>query len=231
MLTASRFIAAMTIVIALVVSPRLTVAGGIIVHGTASGAAARTTTGTLESIPEVVLPDEGGHVEQEAGSSIVLPDVMSIGTATVSTTGTIGSAAATTRSVAALEDVNLLNGLITAKRVVAVSRSEGDGRTAHSSSVGSALIGLVIDGVSFGAVTPAENTRIDLPGIGAVVLNEQTQQGNGWRTSALTVNMIRLIIDGTRGGDVVVGSVHSGVTLPAPRTAAELAPARATHRD
>ena len=73
-------------------------------------------------------------------------------------------------------------------------------------------------------MTPAPNTRIDLPGVGYVVLNEQTVSGDGVTTSGITVNMIHVVLQtvlpgGPLGGggvqhagDIIVGSAASSVS-------------------
>src|SRR5205814_8467236 len=70
-------------------------------------------------------------------------------------------------------------------------------------------------------VTPSPNTTIPIPG-GAVILNEQIFEGDGVHTSALTVNMIHVVLNdpltGTITGDIVVSSAHSDVNfVPAPK--------------
>src|SRR3989475_7878553 len=55
------------------------------------------------------------------------------------------------------------------------------------------LADLVVNGVqvtTFGDATVAPNTRITLPGVGYVVLNEQLPTGDGVHASGLTVNQI-----------------------------------------
>ena len=64
---------------------------------------------------------------------------------------------------------------------------------------------------------PAPNTRMDLPGVGYVVLNEQIPTGDGVTSSGITVNMIHVVLQqvGLGGvqttGNIVVGSASSGV--------------------
>jgi hypothetical protein len=102
-----------------------------------------------------------------------------------------------------------------------MSSSTADGSTARSTAEGSTLIGLSINGYTPGDVTPAPNTTIPIPG-GAVILNEQIESGDGVHTSALTVNMIHVVLKdpltGTITADIVVSSAHSDVNfVPAPK--------------
>src|SRR5207249_7502318 len=101
--------------------------------------------------------------------------------------------------------------------LLAVATSYANGVTASSEASGSALVGLVVNGLSYGDVPPAPNTRLDLPGVGYVVLNERIRTGDGVHSTGLTVNMIHVyLIDATLGtltGEIVVGSAQSAASL------------------
>lgn len=200
-------------------SPGSAVAGPNLVGGHASGLEARTAHGSIDRVPEVVLPDDGGRVD-DATTAITVPEVASVAASSVVTTGSATARGAEVVSTATVEDVNLLNGLITARRVVAASRSRSDGRTATSSADGSTFVGLVIDGVALGDVKLAANTRIDIPGVGTLMLNFHVPHGTGGRSSGLTVTMIHLMLDGPGGGEITVASAHSEVTTGTERVAA-----------
>jgi hypothetical protein len=85
-------------------------------------------------------------------------------------------------------DIALLGGLIIAAEVKAVSTTTHDTTGFHRSAAGSELVGAVIDGNAI-TIQPAPNTRIDLAGIGHVVLNEQTKTSD-----CFTVNMIHVFV-------------------------------------
>ncbi len=125
-------------------------------------------------------------------------------------------------SSATLGVVNLLNGLITADGVVAMTSSSIGDAGANSNAEGSSLANLVVGGSEVS--DPAPNTRMSLPGVGYVLLNEQLPTGDGETTSGMTVNMIHVVLQqpilGLLGqvigyrtvGDIVVGSATSSVT-------------------
>jgi hypothetical protein len=153
--------------------------------------------------------------------NITVPNVAASTTLGVVTTGSIGPNTASAQSSATVEQVNLLKGAVAAQLVVAMSNSTADGSTAKSTAEGSTLIGLSINGSTPVDVTPSPNTTIPIPG-GAVILNEQILEGDGVHTSALTVNMIHVVINdpltGTITGDIIVASAHSDVNfVPAPK--------------
>jgi hypothetical protein len=124
-------------------------------------------------------------------------------------------------STATLGVVNLLNGLITADGVVAVASSTIGGDAVNSNAEGSSLANLIVNGAQVS--DPAPNTRMNLPGVGYVVLNEQRVTGDGVTTSGITVNMIHVVLQqpvlGLLGqvigyqkvGEIIVGSANSAV--------------------
>jgi hypothetical protein len=191
------------------------------VSGEAFGVSVDAAGVVVGPTPHVVLPPDGGMVRDQI-LRISVPDVVTSATLEVVTTGSIGAGTASAQSSATVEELNLLNGLITARLVVAMSSSTADGGRATSSAEGSALIGLSINGGAPADVTPAPNTRISpVPGV-TVILNEQIFAGDGVHTSALTVNMIHVVLEdpltGVIKGHIIVSSAHSDVNfVPAPK--------------
>jgi hypothetical protein len=190
------------------------------VSGEAFGVSVNAVGVRVGPTPHVVLPPDGGMVKEEI-LSITVPNVAASTTLGVVTTGSIGPATATAQSTATVEEVNLLNALVRARLVVAVSSSAADGSTAASNAEGSTLVGLSIGGSPPTDVTPSPNTRISIPGA-TVILNEQIASGDGVRTSALTVNMIHVVLNdpltGVITGDIIVASAHSDVNfVPTPK--------------
>ncbi len=116
---------------------------------------------------------------------------LATGTAATTTSGAAGESGVT--SVATVFDVNLLDGLITAANVTAIATATAAGYDAS----GSAFDGMVVNKVPVGPMV-APNTRITLPGVGYVILNEQVTADG-----ALTVNMIRLVV--TSGANALRG--------------------------
>ena len=113
-----------------------------------------------------------------------------------------------------LENVSLLSGLITADGVTALASSALSDGAASSNAEGSLLDNLVVNGTSISSDV-APNTRVDLPGVGYVVLNEQIPSGDGVTSSGLTVNMIHVVLlnalTGAQTGEIIVGSASSSV--------------------
>ncbi len=190
------------------------------VSGEAFGVSVNAAGVRVGPTPHVVLPSDGGMVSDQL-LNITVPNVAASTTLGVVTTGSIGPNTASAQSSATVEQVNLLKGAVAAQLLVAMSNSTADGSTAKSTAEGSTLIGLSINGSTPVDVTPSPNTTIPIPG-GAVILNEQILEGDGVHTSALTVNMIHVVINdpltGTITGDIIVASAHSDVNfVPAPK--------------
>jgi hypothetical protein len=202
------------------------------VSGRAYGVYASTPLGSTGQAPLAVLPAVSGtdgemaHAESDAlsaGSALSADFLNSV------TSGAIGReadpSAAGAQSVASLGNVNILSGLITATGVIANVASTRTASGAVSDANGSSFSDLVVAGtpVTSGEGTVAPNTRMDLPGVGYAILNEQTLTGDGVSSSGITVNMIHVVLQqpilGLLGqvigyqtvGNIIVGSATSSV--------------------
>ena len=172
-----------------------------------------TTATVNQKAPSAVLP-AGGTMAQDQASAVAIADMVTAQDAFAIVTGD-GTDASDAVSSATLESVSILTGLITADGIVAMASSTVDGTGANSNAEGSSLANLVVNGVAVS--DPAPNTRMDLPGVGYVVFNEQIPTGDGVTSSGITVNMIHVVLQqlGLFGyettGEIIVGSASSGV--------------------
>ena len=184
------------------------------VSGQGYAAAVNLATGT-QQFAGAALPPEGGMVDAGVDAAAVT-STLTASTLNSITTGMADSAVGSAQTSAEAADVSILNGLITARQVLGVAASYVNQQAAGSGADGSALLDLVVNGVSL-AGTPPPNTRIDLAGVGYVVLNEQTPTGNGVTTSGISVNMIHVVLrnalTGLTTGEIVVGSATSAVAF------------------
>jgi len=179
-------------------------------QASAFGVAVRTAT-INQTAPSAVLPADGTLAQSQAsdvtvGTWVTAQDVFA--TATGATDDALSDAV----SSATLGTVNILDGLITADGVVAMASSTVD----NSNAEGSSLANLVVNGTQVS--DPEPNTRLDLPDVGYVVLNEQIATAGG-----MTVNMIHVVLQqpvlGLLGvvtgyrttGNIIVGSASSSV--------------------
>jgi hypothetical protein len=202
------------------------------VSGRAFGAYASTPVGSTGQAPLAVLPAVSGtdgdmaHAESDglsAGNALSADFLNSITTGAIGREGNPSAAGA--QSAASLGNVNIMSGLITATGVIAQVASTRTASGAVSDANGSGFSDLVVGGrqVTSGEGTVAPNTRMDLPGVGYAVLNEQTRTGDGVASSGITVNMIHVVLQqpiiGLLGqvigyqtvGNIIVGSASSSV--------------------
>lgn len=186
------------------------------VAGQARAAAVNTPAVGSQTFAAVTLPLAGGMEHADADTAGVA-NTLGASSLTSITSGQVDQGLVSVTATAEAADVNILNGLIAAKAVLALATSYANGTTAASESDGSTLLTLVIAGVSYADGAPAPNTRVDLPGVGYVVLNEQISSGDLVHSTSLTVNMIHVyLIDALSGapaGEIVVGAATSTATL------------------
>jgi len=177
------------------------------VSGQALGASVKTLATNLQS-GQVTLPAGGGFVSADV-DALGAPEI-AVDALTTMTSGMSDAQASTAQSTAHLEHVNILSGLITAETVIAATSSwvsDAAGRNAE----GSSFTNLVVNGVPLGTgdYLPGPNTRVDLPGVGYAVLNEQIASG----ASGIKVNMIHVVLrdplTGLTTGEIIVASASS----------------------
>ena len=183
--------------------------------GHATAAIVNTPATGSQTFAAATLPTAGGMTSADADAATV-PNLLGADGLRSIATGQFGDSGASVTATAETANLNVLNGLITAKAVVALATSYATGATAASEANGSTLLALVVNGVAYDDGPPAPNTRINLPGTGYVVLNEQIAQGDGIHTSALTVNMIHVYLTdaltGSTTGEIIVGSAQSSAS-------------------
>lgn len=179
----------------------------LVAQGTATGQSYGVSVATAavnQKVASAVLP-AGEMIAQNQAGDVAVGGLVTAQNvfAIVNGGGTDGSDAV---SSATLGAVNILNGLITADGVVAMATST----IGNANADGSSLANLVVNGTQVD--DPAPNTRMNLPGVGYVVLNEQIPTSGG-----MTVNMIHVVLQQTAlgltrtTGNIIVGSATSSV--------------------
>lgn len=180
------------------------------VGGTGYGSSVRTSglVGTTTQSPAATLPSTGGYAVGES-QSFAVPNMVNASWLTAVTTGGVSPGeAASSQTVSGVENVNVLNGLVRAENVTAIASSYAGSGGAASNADGSGFVNLIVNGTSFTSEV-APNTRIDIPLVGYVVLNEQIRNGDGVSSSSIQVNMIHARL--LNGSEVILGSASSSV--------------------
>ncbi|HEU5185790.1 MAG TPA: choice-of-anchor P family protein [Gemmatimonadaceae bacterium] len=177
------------------------------VGGSGYGSSVRLL-GTTTQSPVASLPSGGGYDVGEA-QSFGVPDAVSAQWLTAVATGSVSSGESpASQTVSEAESVSVLNGLVRADAVTAVASSYVTDAGAASNATGSGFVNLVVNGVAY-TTDVAPNTRVDIPLVGYVVLNEQIPSGDGASSSGIQVNMIHVRL--LNGGEIILGSASSSV--------------------
>ena len=176
--------------------------------GTAYGTLLSVSPGTSnlnsgETANTSLCTETTGVTNTNSVTGVSLPPVGSTGVIdTAVSSGTVSNGTAST-ATANVAGISLLGGLITANTVTAVSSSIfGPGGFSTSSSGTTFTDGQVL-GVPV-LVNVAPNTRIILPGIGSVTLNEQVSSVTS-TSASLTINMIHIRVAQTNSLGLPVG--------------------------
>ena len=146
-------------------------------------------------------------------AAIDLPLVGSTGT--VSTTADTYASPLRSRTSATTQGVNLLGGLIKATAVRAVSSVTRSSSGFTTSASGTTLVGLVINDQAISA-NAAPNTKINLAGLGYVMINEQVKP----YPYRLNVNALRVVVNTANtlgvlpGTQVIVSAAVSQLSNP-----------------
>jgi len=151
-------------------------------------------------------------------------EIAHVGVPGVLSTGVIESRAATSdsgdtqtsRTSSEVHDADVLSGLITADEIKAASATSHSGNGFRTSAGGSQFLNLVVDGRPISAHV-APNTKIRLPGVGRVVLNEH-KRTVGADSASFTVNMIHVYVTHdlsgvAKGTQIVVAHATSDLEL------------------
>jgi hypothetical protein len=158
----------------------------------------------------VQLPPEGGSVSDSSPGA-----GYGVGNAVGSTTGIVTSSQGDVGtgiviSTTTLADGELLGGVVRAHAVQIVATTSG-GRPSASVTFGS----LIVAGIAY--ENPQPNTRIEVPGVGIVIVNEQLVGGDGRDVGAIIVRAVRLqtteplLFDLPRGTDIILAHAAAGV--------------------
>jgi hypothetical protein len=160
-----------------------------------------------------------GITHTNTAASVSAPPLLSTGTidtkaaSETTATGVAATGSATTQSA------SVLGGLVKATVIQSVSTTSQDSSTGalSTSAAGTKFVGLVVAGTPISG-TPAPNTKIGLPGVGYVILNQQAG-ASGKSRADLTVIAIHVYVTQANpkakpGTQVIVSFASSGLGAP-----------------
>jgi len=169
--------------------------------------------GIVAQSPVATLPTTGGMATGQV-DAFGVPGSVDAQRLNAVTTGAVDSKKTGAQSTSEVEDVSTAGGAITADVVTAVATSYFGQFTGGSDATGSGFTNLAVNGVPV-TEEVAPSTRVDLPGVGYAILNEQIPTGNGVTSWGMTVNMIHVVFQdflGLTTGEIIIGSATSSVT-------------------
>ena len=191
------------LVLPLTWAPRAVMAQGT---ATCSSYGVGVTTATVNQLLASAVVSAGELMAQDQAGDVAVPGLVTAQNvfAIANGGGDDGSDAV---SSATLGAVNILNGLITADGVVAMATST----IGNANADGSSLANLVVNGVQVD--DPAPNTRMNLEGVGYVVLNERIPTSGGIKVNMIHVVLQQTVLGITRTtGNIIVGSASAKVS-------------------
>ena len=151
-------------------------------------------------------------------ASVSVPPLLSTGTVKTSATSVATPGGPASVSTATTQGASALGGLVKATTVRSVSSTtEHAPGSFGTSAAGTEFVGLVVAGHHISG-TPAPNTKITLPGVGYVILNQQVSTVTKTRAS-LTVIAIHVVVTkpsptAKPGTQIIVSFAESGLAGP-----------------
>jgi hypothetical protein len=180
--------------------------GGIVT----SGRSALSTLGCTSTV---------GITHTNTAASVGVPGTLTTGTIDTSAASQATSTADNSVGTSTVQGVSALGGLVAATAVDSVSTTSRDSSTGELSisSAGTEFLGLTVAGIPITG-TPAPNTKLTLPGVGFVELNQQ--YGHAYKkTATLTVIGIHIVVTLSTplapvGTNIVVAFANSSLGGP-----------------
>jgi hypothetical protein len=196
------------------------------VAGDAYGVAVGKPPAPVPNSAYIQLPPEGGNLADSSPSA-----GYGLGSSAASTTqintSTVGDAGSgNVTSTSTMMDGELLGGVVRVRDArVTVTASASGGRASSSASV--TYGALIVAGVSY--PNPSINQRIDIPGVGFVIVNEQIVGGDGRESASVVARAAHLTITASSLMDLVSGTelmlAHASAGVPDVSAARPVAPA------
>ena len=177
-------------------SPALAKTGKIGFEGTAYGTSvnvANVVKSGRSALSSLGCTDQVGVIHTNTAASVTAPELLT-GTIDTSAASETTSTGVASTSMTTVQGATLLGGLVSATTLESVATTSRDNSTKKfsNSAAGTEFLGLTVAGVPVSG-TPAPNTKLALPGVGYVILNQQTGHIGGSKAS-LTVIAIHVVV-------------------------------------
>lgn len=161
--------------------------------------------GLLTSSPtfRVTMPCGGTNdvLKDNTGAALDIPLVLDSGTVQDTIQGSTTTTTADGESTSTIEDLNLLDGLVTATGIRSVATASRAGGVTTLSSAGSQFATITVAGAPLIVADIAPNTIINLLGVGTLYLNRVIKTAN-----SIEVRALELVISVAQIGGLPVGA-------------------------
>jgi hypothetical protein len=160
-----------------------------------------------------------GVQKTNTAASVNAAPALTTGTLDTSTASETTATGVATASASTVQSVSLLGGLVAASAVTSVSTTSRDNSTGALavSAAGTQFASLSVAGIPVSG-TPAPNTRIGLPGVGYVLLNQQTSSIGAVAANMTVIGIHVVVTIGTplasAGTQIYVGYATSSLGGP-----------------
>jgi len=170
------------------------------------------TSGT--TAVSMLCTEQTGMSNSNSVAGVSLPPLAVTGVIDTSVSSAEVNGGSASTAIATVNGLNLLGGLVTADAVKSVSSSISSSGGFSTSSAGTIFTNAAVLGLPI-LIDVAPNTRIVLPGIGYVILNEQISKVDS-TSASLTVNAVHIHVSQTNvlglpiGAQLIVANAQSG---------------------
>jgi len=173
-------------------------------YGTELAAAAVAIVNAGPSAVSKLCTESTGVTNSNDVAGVSLPNILSTGAIDTSVASTAGSNSTASTATSNVTGINVLTGTITADAIKSVSSSISTSGTYSTSSNGTLFTNVNVLGVAISA-NVAPNTRINLPGLGYVILNQQISDVTA-SSARLTVNGVHVFVTTANSLNLPVGA-------------------------
>lgn len=176
-------------------------------------------TATIGRVALINCPCYGtlGRTRSHTLNAVSLGDgaVLQLGVASSTSYTRKTATAAVVRNASTITGLRLFDGVITADAITAQANTAANSTAARSNAIGSSFVNLSVAGQPV-ASNVGPDTKIDLAGIGHVLLKHSQKSGNGLYSSAIIVEMLSIVVSEANslglpvGSKIVIGHAMSG---------------------
>ncbi|WP_375425895.1 choice-of-anchor P family protein [uncultured Friedmanniella sp.] len=157
----------------------------------------------------------GGLTDVTKSSNLAgvdVPGVLKVGALTTKVSSTDTASSTTANASAEIGATSLLGGVISVDAITAASSSTRKGTKVTTTSEGTQVLGLKINGVDQTTADVAENSTIDIDGVGTLYLRRAVRSGSSLQVYALQLKLDTAQLGLAAGTTLTVGSAYAAVT-------------------